>query len=171
MPIPTNKTELIQQICDELKRLRVELENIPFDRYHLKNMDAHQKGEKMSLHNLLSYLLGWSQLVITWKLNDDNNQTQHFPCNGYKWNELGKLANKFYADFADIGSEELFKEYESAIQNIVLFLNKESNHKLYECNWYKNYTMGRMVQLNTSSPIKNAILRIRKFKNSEGIRP
>jgi hypothetical protein len=84
---------------------------------------------------------------------------------------LGKLANKFYADFADIGSEELFKEYESAIQNIVLFLNKESNHKLYECNWYKNYTMGRMVQLNTSSPIKNAILRIRKFKNSEGIRP
>lgn len=169
MSIPKNKIELITQICFELERLQTELKGIPLEQFRVKQMDAHQKGGKMCLHDLLAYLLGWSSLVITWKKNEANNDFQEFPATGYKWNELGKLANKFYADFTDLDSETLIKKYIFSIQTIVAFLNKESNQKLYECNWYKNYTMGRMVQLNTVSPIKNAILRIRKFKKQQGL--
>lgn len=169
MSIPANKSELLNQICFEFERLSNELKPIPFSAFQLQQMEGHQKDTTMSLHNLLSYLIGWSNLVIEWKWNEEHKIAQTLPCNGYKWNKLGKLAQKFYADYAQIESEKLLKLYEKNILTIIDILNKENNQSLYELIWYKNYTFGRMVQLNTISPIKNAILRIRKFKKQQRI--
>ncbi|MDQ2043603.1 ClbS/DfsB family four-helix bundle protein [Pseudoalteromonas sp. 20-92] len=45
-----------------------------------------------------------------------------------------------------------------------------SEHDLYGVAWYKKYTLGRMIQLNASSPMKNMRAKVRKFKKSNDIR-
>ena len=49
----------------------------------------------MSIHNLVSYLLGWSSLVLKWNRKSEDKEPIDFPETGYKWNELGRLAQKF----------------------------------------------------------------------------
>ncbi|MFX4153989.1 ClbS/DfsB family four-helix bundle protein [Aliarcobacter butzleri] len=66
-----------------------------------------------------------------------NKEEVDFPETGYKWNQLGKLAQKFYED--------------------------------YKISWHEKWTLGRMIQFNTSSPYANAKARIRKWKKSHNI--
>ena len=49
----------------------------------------------MSIHNLVSYLVGWSSLVLKWNRKSEDKEPIDFPETGYKWNELGRLAQKF----------------------------------------------------------------------------
>jgi hypothetical protein len=169
MSIPSNKIELLEQICFELERLQKTVQNIPFDAYHLVLIQGHKKDSLINLHQLLSYLIGWSQLVLIWKDASDKDIEIEMPTKGFKWNELGKLAEKFYADYSAIDSSQLLKKYEEQIHAIIGIINNERNETLYEKKWYKEHTLGRMIQLNTSSPMKNAILKIRKFKKSQRI--
>ncbi|MCG8400066.1 MAG: ClbS/DfsB family four-helix bundle protein, partial [Firmicutes bacterium] len=46
-------------------------------------------------------------------------------------------------------------------------IEKKDNIQLYGTPWYEKWTMGRMIQLNTSSPYKNARNRIRKWKKQK----
>ncbi|ARR51641.1 ClbS/DfsB family four-helix bundle protein [Photobacterium damselae] len=39
-----------------------------------------------------------------------------------------------------------------------------SNHQLYQEPWYEKWTLGRMIQFNTSSPMKNVRTKVRRFK-------
>jgi hypothetical protein len=50
----------------------------------------------MSICNLLAYLIGWNELVLKWLFMDASAKTIDFPETGYKWNQLGQLAQKFY---------------------------------------------------------------------------
>lgn len=87
-----------------------------------------------------------------------------FPEEWYKWNELWNLAKKFYIDYKNLNYEELCEEFEDTVKKISKYIEYEDNIKLYKQNWYKKYSKGRMIQLNTSSPYKNAYGRIRRWK-------
>lgn len=45
----------------------------------------------------------------------------------------------------------------------------ETYATLYGAPWYEKYTLGRMIQFNTSSPYANARARLRKWKKDQGI--
>lgn len=89
MSIPHNKEELKKAINENYEKLVKELFTVPIHLVQLKELEGHSKNSTMSVHNLVSYLIGWGQLVI-------------------KWNDLGKLAQKFYSDYESI-------EYRSSI--------------------------------------------------------
>ena len=99
MAVPVNKEELILAINTNYKKLKKELENIPIELTTLKDLEGHSKGTLMSINNLLSYLLGWQELVLKWNIKKQNKEEVDFPETGYKWNQLGKLAQKFYDDY------------------------------------------------------------------------
>lgn len=92
-----------------------------------------------------------------------------FPDTGYKWNELGRLAQRFYADFAELGYPALLQRLDAAYTRIVARIEAENDVSLYDEPWYEKYTMGRMIQFNTSSPYANARSRLRKWKKDQGI--
>lgn len=170
MAIPSNKEELIIAIESNYKKLKAEIDLIPEELSGIETLEGHSKGSLMSVNNLLAYLIGWGELVLKWNSKKDLNETVDFPETGFKWNELGKLAQKFYADYENEDFSQLKVKLDSTLEKIVFLINSKSNDQLYGTSWYGKYTLGRMIQLNTSSPYANARLRLRKWKKEQGFK-
>jgi hypothetical protein len=166
MAVPINKEELQKAIISNYTKLKKELLTIAFEKTSINELEGHSKGTLMSINNLISYLVGWGKLVIKWNEKKDNNEAVDFPETGYKWNELGKLAQKFYEDFKDDDFNSLIIKLDKTVETILLLIENKSNKELYEVTWYEKWTLGRMIQFNTSSAYLNAKNRIRKWKKN-----
>ena len=169
MPIPESREELLEAIETNFERLAKDLGTVPAQHTNEATLEGHAKGTMMSAHNLVSYLLGWNNLVLKWVEKDAKGELIDFPETGYKWNHLGALAQKFYADFDAVPFDQLLKDLEIAKQKIVKFISDKNDEFLYGAPWYEKYTMGRMIQLNTSSPYVNARARLRKWRRQNNI--
>ena len=167
MALPINKKELQKAIISNYTKLKKELLTIPFEKTSINELEGHSKGTLMNINNLISYLVGWGELVIKWNEKKDNNEAVDFPETGYKWNELGKLAQKFYEDFKDDDFNSLIIKLDKTVETILLLIENKSNKELYEVTWYEKWTLGRMIQFNTSSAYLNAKNRIRKWKKTQ----
>ncbi|WP_419768668.1 ClbS/DfsB family four-helix bundle protein [Arcobacter sp.] len=166
MPIPQNKDELLNAIKDSFSKLHKDYENIPNDLTRIDKVEGNVKNTQISVCDTLSYLIGWSQLVLKWYDKKSKNEQIDFPETNYKWNELGKLAQKFYADYVNWSFQDLLNEHKKVNNDILNLIDSLSNDELYQVNWYKQYTLGRMIQFNTSSPNQNVRKKIRNFKTS-----
>jgi hypothetical protein len=164
MAVPVNKEELQKAVQTNYDKLKNELSAIPVELTNVANLAGHAKGTTMSIHNLISYLIGWSELVLKWNRKKDTNEPVDFPETGYKWNELGLLAQKFYEDYKDDDFNMLVEKLNRTVEQVLSLIESKSNQELYEINWYQKWTLGRMIQFNTSSPYTNARGRIRKWK-------
>jgi len=169
MATPTNKDELLRAIADDYAKLAAELATIPAERTGTKELDGHAKGTSMSVRDLVAYLVGWGRLVLKWHDRRTRGLAVDFPETGFKWNELGRLAQKFYADHAQHDFRTLTAELEKTTNKIVRLVKSMSNEELYETAWYDRWTLGKLIQLNTSSPFKNAKARLRKWKRANGL--
>ena len=168
MPIPASKTELLTAIQTDFEKLIRELESIPSDRVERMELQGHAQHTTISVKNLVAYLVGWGQLVLKWSHSKEKGEPVDFPDTGYKWNELGLLAQKFYSDFEKVDFITLIHKLRQMENEIRVLVEGKSNEDLYGKAWYEKYTHGRMIQLNTSSPYKNALMRIRKWKKQGG---
>ena len=167
MPIPKSREELIDAIETNFERLAKDLGTVPAQETNEATLERHAKGTMMSVHNLVSYLLGWNNLVLKWIEKDAKGELIDFPETGFKWNQLGALAQKFYADFDAVPFDQLLKDLEIAKQKIVDFISSQTDEQLYGAPWHGKHTMGRMIQFNTSSPYANARTRLRKWKRQK----
>ena len=170
MAVPINKEELQKAIGTNYNKLKKELSTIPVALTSIKDLEGHAKDTTMSINNLISYLIGWGELVLKWNREKDNNEPVDFPETGYKWNELGKLAQKFYQDYEDIDFNRLCSKLDETVAEILNVIERKSNTELYEVSWYEKWTLGRMIQFNTASPYTNATGRIRKWKKEHNIK-
>src|SRR5690606_18249190 len=100
MPVPQNKTELLFAIEQNYARLAADLARVPPGLANEKTLVGHAKDTTMSVHDLVAYLVGWNELVLKWHAAMRAGVPVDFPETGYKWNDLGRLAEKFYADYA-----------------------------------------------------------------------
>ncbi|MCG2841387.1 ClbS/DfsB family four-helix bundle protein [Sandaracinobacter sp. RS1-74] len=168
MAVPQSKGELLRAIDVGFEKLLRELADVPEQAVGNRNLEGHAKGTRMSVADLLAYLLGWNELVLKWLDRDAAGQPVDFPETGFKWNELGLLARKFYADHADTPYPLLLERLREAQQRIVAAVEARSDADLYGRPWYGKWTMGRMIQFNTSSPYENARGRLRTWKKGGG---
>ena len=167
MAIPKDKDELLKAILDNYKKLITELSSIPIELITSKELEGHSKNTLMSIKDLVAYLVGWGQLVLKWNDNKNKGLEVDFPETGFKWNELGQLAQKFYSDFEDESFKTLLVKLDKTTNDILKLIESKTNRELYETSWYDKWPFGRMIQLNTSSPFKNAKDRIRKWKRTK----
>lgn len=122
----------------------------------------------MSPSDLVAYMIGWNELVLKWLEQDDGGQTVDFPEAGFKWNQLGQLARKFYADYPELEWSERLERLTAAKERLIGTITKRSDDELYGQAWHEKWTKGRMIQFNTSSPYTNARGRIRKWLRRGG---
>lgn len=167
MAIPKDKDELLKAITDNYKKLVIELSNIPIDLTEINDLEGHSKNTLMSINNLVAYLVGWGQLVLKWNDKKSKGIDVDFPETGFKWNELGQLAQKFYMDYEKDDFKILNEKLDKTTNEILKLIESKTNNELYETAWYDKWTLGKMIQLNTSSPFKNAKDRIRKWKKTK----
>lgn len=131
-------------------------------------MQGHVTDTMMSPADLVAYLIGWNELVLKWLDRDDRGEPVDFPETGFKWNELGPLARKFYADHEALEWPERLERLRAVKQQLVSTITDRSNDELYGKSWYGKWTKGRMIQFNTSSPYANARARLRKWLKAQG---
>ena len=163
MTVPASKSELLSAISVTFGRLKDDLVRIPESRVNECSMPGHSAGTLMSPVNLVSYLLGWNELVLKWLRQDDEGIPVDFPETGFKWNQLGLLAQKFYADYPGLSWPELIEHLTLVKTELIETITRRSDEELYGSAWYGKWTKGRMIQFNTSSPYVNARGRIRKW--------
>ncbi|MCP1104258.1 colibactin self-protection protein ClbS [Serratia nevei] len=170
MAVPESKDELIKAINNNYSLLNKKLESIAPKLAFESLLEGHVKGTTISVANLVSYLIGWGDLVLHWHEQEAKGETIVFPEEGYKWNELGRLAQKFYRDYGDITEYgALLLRLKENKQQLVTLIEQFSNDELYGKPWYNQWTRGRMIQFNTASPYKNATGRINKLKKQLAI--
>lgn len=164
MAIPDNKNALLAAIRFNYSKLRAELKPHLAATSELKELPGHAANLPMSLNNLLSYLLGWGQLVLKWNRKREKGEAVEFPETGYRWNELGLLAQKFYKDYQGNDYLTLCEKLDTTVATLIQLVESKTEEELYGSTWYNQWTLGRMIQLNTSSPYSNARQRIRKWQ-------
>lgn len=163
MAVPTNKDELLEAINSSFDKLNKGLHDVPLSVVDQCSLDGHVKGTQISVANLVAYLVGWNELVLKWLDRDAAGEPFELPETGFKWNELGRLAQKFYRDYESVPFPQLVERLAGAKVRIVSLIETRSNDDLYGRPWYGKWTMGRMIQFNTSSPYANARGRLRKW--------
>ncbi|PSU48341.1 hypothetical protein C9J12_12050 [Photobacterium frigidiphilum] len=168
--IPQNKDELINAITFVSGRLLDDYRSIPDELSRTIAIEGNVKGTAISVCDTLAYLIGWGKLVLKWYSLQSQGQSVDFPETGYKWNQLGLLAQSFQKDYQNWDYPSLQSEFTTTTQDILLLVVSLDNHALYGVSWYEKWTLGRMIQFNTSSPMKNVRTKVRRFKKTNGIR-
>jgi len=62
---------------------------------------------------------------------------------------------------------ELLARLAGANAGIMALVKAHDDASLYGQPWYGKYTLGRMIQFNTSSPYENARARLRKWRAAQ----
>lgn len=166
MAIPGSKQELLDAINSSYAKLTQELARVPPSLARVPVLEGQVQGTRMSVCDLLAYLLGWNTLVLHWhaQLRDGKRIEEiAFPAEGFTWNALGKLAQRFYADYAELSMDDLQQRLEVAKNQLLALIDAHDDAQLYGQPWYTHYTMGRMIQFNTVSPYANARARLRSW--------
>lgn len=164
--VPQTKDELLKAIHLNFEKLWHILSAIPADQVTEKSLAGHAKNTQMSVKDLVAYLTGWNELVMKWLEKDKAGEPVEFPETGFKWNELGRLAQKFYADYDALPYDALLSRLLIVKEKIIQQIESRTNEELYGTLWYQKWTMGRMIQFNTSSPYSNASGRLRKWQKA-----
>ncbi|MDJ0856785.1 MAG: ClbS/DfsB family four-helix bundle protein [Desulfobacterales bacterium] len=167
--VPQNKQELLNAIQVAVDKLHQDFSGIPEKVTREQSIEGNIKGTMISVCDTLAYLIGWGKLVLKWHARSEQDLHVDFPETGYKWNELGPLARSFHEKYQAWTYPSLLDEHKATMQEMVRLVDRLDNHTLYEVAWYKKWTLGRMIQFNTSSPMKNMRTKIRKFKSANGI--
>ncbi|MCD9568951.1 MULTISPECIES: ClbS/DfsB family four-helix bundle protein [Pseudomonas] len=171
MAIPQDREQLLQAIDSNFNALNAALDQVPLARVDERSLEGHVKGTQISVSELVAYLLGWSDQVLEWLDKDLAGRPIAFPAEGFKWNELGRLAQKFYRDYEAIPYPQRRQRLDAARQRIVSLIQSRDNAALYQCPWYGKWTLGRMIQLNTAAPYANARGRVRKWLRNTSSTP
>jgi len=167
--VPTNKVELQQAIKLAFDKILDDYSNISPDISRNKGVVGNIKNTEISVSDTIAYLIGWGKLVLKWYEKKSKGLAVNFPETGYKWNELGKLAQSFHLEYREWNYEMLLEEFKKTIAHILALIESLNDQKLYGEPWYEKYTLGKMIQFNTSSPMLNMRKKVRKFKKMSNI--
>lgn len=162
--IPQSKDELLFAINVTFTKLMQDYRAIPTSIARERGVEGNIKGTQISVCDTVAYLIGWGKLVLKWQRLKSQGLPVDFPETGYKWNQLGLLADHFHQEYRDWQYEDLLNELESTMGDVVVLINHLSNAELYDKPWYNQWTLGRMIQFNTLSPMKNIRTKVRRFK-------
>jgi len=163
MAVPATKVELLAAVDRTFDLLDRDLDRVPSELAREKVLPGHVKDTLMSPADLLAYLIGWNEQVLTWHRRREAGLPDQFPAAGIAWNDLGALAQRFYAERASVSWEDLRVEFREVKDRILSLIEGFQDEDLYGEPWYGKWTMGRMISLNTSSPYANARRRLRAW--------
>ncbi|MGK9174682.1 ClbS/DfsB family four-helix bundle protein [Yokenella regensburgei] len=161
MSVPQSRAALLEAMEKSAAALRKKLDRIPAQVAFTPCLEGHAAGTTISPASLVSYLIGWGEQVLYWHHQEASGSEIDFPATGFKWNELGKLAQKYYADYAHIQAwAALLARLEETQRQLRHLVEAFSDEALYHQPWYGKWTRGRMIQFNSVSPCKNASARL-----------
>lgn len=167
--IPQSKQELELAIYSVFPKLMADYRSIPAQMSRVCSIEGNITGTQMSVSDTVAYLIGWGKLVLKWYELTSQALPVDFPDTGYKWNQLGLLAKRFHHEYSQWQYTDLLDEYEMTMEKLSALIASISDQQLYGITWYDKWTLGRMIQFNTYSPMKNMRTKVRRFKKDNAL--
>lgn len=85
MAVPATKDELFAAIDKTFMQLERDLDKVPAAASRKPVLDGQVKNTMMSPADLLAYLVGWNQQVLTWHQRRAEGLPDELPATGIKW--------------------------------------------------------------------------------------
>ena len=167
--IATNQSELYHAIHDNFAKLLADYQRIPAEMSRDCGVEGHIKNTKISASDTLAYLIGWGQLVLQWHHYRSQGLHVDMPKTGFKWNQLGMLALHFYRQYQTWQYTDLLAEWEKTATQILHLVGSLDDETLYGKSWYNKWTLGRMIQFNSASPMRTTRTKVRRFMRHQQI--
>lgn len=165
MPIATHKADLLKELESAYARLHEEAASIP---PALERCAGLEGG--ISPCDLIAYQIGWGRLLLSWDALEARGEAVDMPAPGFKWNQLGLLANSFHQARSGHTLERLLAEFELLVGRIRRFIDTCTEDELFRIgvrHWAgEKWPVAKWIQVNTIAPYKSARTKLRRWKKS-----
>ncbi|MFB0830639.1 ClbS/DfsB family four-helix bundle protein [Brevibacillus laterosporus] len=161
----SNAEELIESIDKAYKKFIEEFKVISEEL-----RDKHISEVDKSPSEILSYQLGWINLLLSWEKDEQSGLDVQTPTPDYKWNNLGKLYQSFYEQHGALTLKQQEEELTKLVRKLVDWINDLTEAELFQPEQRKWATTKAMwpvwkwVHINTVAPFTNFRTKIRKWK-------
>lgn len=165
MIIYSSSQEITNKIRQNSQKLVAEFDTIP---EALKDTLIIEVDRTPS--EILSYQLGWVNLLLQWEQDEQNGLDVQTPSSDYKCNNLGGLYQSFYETYGHSSLLEQKDELEIAVNKLCNWVETMPTKDLFESGQRKWATTNAMwpvwkwVHINTVAPFKSFRAIIRKWK-------
>ena len=163
-----NKLELIDAIKSNADLFIREYSDIKDEA-----MDTTYEEIEYSPYQMLAFCIGWMDLVLSWEEEEQNGIQKTVLATEWKWNDLDWLYQSFYNKYNSYSFNELVNIFNQKVVNIIELVNNLSDEDLFEDgkkNWAKTngkeFSVCRLIHLNTIANFKNFRGKIRKWKKN-----
>mgnify|MGYP005793179923 CR=1 FL=1 len=164
----SNKSELIETIKSNANLLIKEYSDI-------EEMSMNKIDEEIgySPFQIVAFCIGWMNLVLIWEDEEQKGIQETTLATEWKWNDLGWLYQSFYDKYNNYSLNELINTFNQKVKSIIDLVNNLSVEELFEegkRNWAKTngkeFSVCRLIHLNTIANFKNFRGKIRKWKKN-----
>jgi hypothetical protein len=165
MPLPTNKNQLLSNLQAAYSKLVEEATAVPSE---LERKPELEGG--ISPCYVIAYQIGWGRLLLSWDELETHGKAVEMPAPGFKWNQLGLLANSFYQEQHEQTLKQLLAQFEALEERMRLFIESNSEDTLFgigKRQWAgQKWSLAKWIQVNTVAPYGSARAKLRKWKKS-----
>ena len=161
-----SKEELIIQIKKTSNLFILEFKDISEGK-----KDKYIAGVDRTPAQMISYQLGWLNLLINWDRDERGGKKVVTPAPGYKWNELSRLYQSFYKQYEDHSLSKLKDEYIKLTNEFIEWLSLFTEEELFEPEmrqWASStpskWPIWKWIHINSVSPFKSFRTKIRRWK-------
>lgn len=163
-----NKLELIEAIKNNASLFIEEYSSI-----NEESMKIIDEEIEYSPFQMLAFCNGWMDLVLSWENEEKTGKHETTLATEWKWNDLGWLYQSFYDKYNNYSLKDLIDDFNQKVDDIIQLVNNLSDIELFENgkrNWAKTngkeFSVCRLIHLNTISNFKNFRGKIRKWKKN-----
>lgn len=165
MLLPSNKNQLLSSLQTAYAKLVEEAAAIPSALERNRELEGG-----ISPCDLIAYQIGWGRFLLSWDDLETNGNTVVMPAPGFKWNQLGLLANSFYQEHHEQTLKQLLTEFEVLVGKIRVLIESNSEDALFclgKRHWAgQKWPLAKWIQVNTVAPYGSARTKLRKWKKS-----
>ena len=147
-----------------------------FDDIEEAYKDTRAKDVLRTPAQMLAYIIGWMQLLISWEEKEAKGEVVHTPAPNYNWDNLNLLYEKFYQDYEEYTLEELKEMFRDAENKIIDIVKNLDDTTLFQPGiraWAKstsgNWPISKWIHNNTVASYKSFRTRIRRWKKNNEI--
>lgn len=118
----------------------------------------------------LSYQLGWVSSLLDWERREQAGEEVHTPAEGFKWNNLGGLYQRFYQVYGVYTLAEQQAMLRGKTAELYVWIKSLSEDELFligQRKWAETaaqWPLWKWIHINTVAPFTNFCTKIRKWK-------
>lgn len=166
MPLPSNKRDLLTSLQTAYDRLVEELAAVP----PALERDPGLEGG-VSPCDLVAYQIGWGRLLLGWDAHEARGEVPLMPAPGFRWNQLGLLAQAFYRERQGQSLAQLLVDFAELVERLRSFIESGSEEFLFGIGVRRwtgpKWPLAKWIQVNTIAPYGSARARLRRWKKSQ----